>query len=48
MQDGYVKSEVTNGIAVVTFHHPKSNSLPGVVLRGLATALCLKTVSASA
>jgi methylglutaconyl-CoA hydratase len=39
MQDGYVKSEVTNGIATVTFHHPKSNSLPGHVLRSLATTI---------
>lgn len=39
MNDGYVKSEVEGGIATVTFHHPKSNSLPGHVLRGMATAI---------
>ena len=37
--DGYVKSEITEGIATVTFHHPKSNSLPGHVLRGMAQAI---------
>jgi methylglutaconyl-CoA hydratase len=39
MSDGYVKSEVSSGIATVTFHHPKSNSLPGHVLRGMAEAI---------
>ena len=39
MSDGYVKSEVTNGIATVTFHHPKSNSLPGSILRDMANAI---------
>jgi methylglutaconyl-CoA hydratase len=39
MSDGYVKSEVNGGIATVTFHHPKSNSLPGHVLRGMAEAI---------
>lgn len=39
MSDGYVKSEVNAGIATVTFHHPKSNSLPGHILRGMAKAV---------
>ncbi|MCC7502043.1 MAG: enoyl-CoA hydratase/isomerase family protein [Flavobacteriales bacterium] len=39
MNDGYVKSEVNDGIATVTFHHPKSNSLPGHVLRSMAQAI---------
>lgn len=39
MSDGYVKSEVNDGIATVTFHHPKSNSLPGHILRGMADAI---------
>lgn len=39
MSDGYVKSEVSGGIASVTFHHPKSNSLPGHVLLGMANAI---------
>ena len=39
MSDGSVKSEVANGIATVTFQHPKSNSLPGHVLRSMAKAI---------
>ncbi len=39
MSDGYVKSEENSGIATVTFHHPKSNSLPGHVLRDMAKAI---------
>ncbi len=39
MNDGYVKHAVADGIATVTFHHPKSNSLPGHVLRDLADAI---------
>ncbi len=39
MSDGYVKSEVLNGVATVTFHHPKSNSLPGHILRAMADAI---------
>lgn len=37
--DGYVNSAVEGGVATVTFHHPKSNSLPGHVLRALAKAV---------
>lgn len=39
MSDGYVKSTTQEGIATVTFHHPKSNSLPGHVLRAMAKAI---------
>jgi methylglutaconyl-CoA hydratase len=39
MGDGYVNSAVSEGIATITFHHPKSNSLPGHVLRGMAAAV---------
>lgn len=39
MTDGYVKSDTSNGIATVTFHHPKSNSLPGHILRAMAEAI---------
>lgn len=39
MQDGYVNSSIEGGIATVTFHHPKSNSLPGHILRGMADAI---------
>ena len=39
MQDGYVNSSTDGGIATVPFHHPKSNSLPGHILRGMADAI---------
>ena len=39
MQDGYVNLNSTGGVATVTFHHPKSNSLPGHVLRSMAAAI---------
>ena len=39
MADGYVKSEVNAGITTVTFHHPKSNSLPGHILLAMAKAI---------
>ncbi len=34
--EAYVKSEIQNGIAVVEFFHPQSNSLPGEILTKLA------------
>ena len=34
--DAFVKSEIKNRIATVTFFHPQSNSLPGDILRKLA------------
>lgn len=37
--DGHVKSATENGIATITFYHPKSNSLPGRLLAELATAV---------
>jgi len=33
---GYVKSEVTEGIAFIEFFHPQSNSLPSALLNNLA------------
>ena len=39
MENGYVKSHIENGIATVTFFHPQSNSLPGEILRTLATEI---------
>lgn len=36
IKDGYVKSELHNGIASVEFFHPQSNSLPGKILEKLA------------
>ncbi len=38
-KDGYVERTVMNGIATVSFHHPKSNSLPGHILKGIADAI---------
>lgn len=37
--NGYVKQEIINGIATITFFHPSSNSLPGVILEKLANTL---------
>lgn len=39
MNDGYVNLETSEGVATVTFHHPKSNSLPGHILSGMASAI---------
>ncbi|SRR6266542_895542 len=33
---GHVRCEITAGIATITFFHPKSNSLPGVLLTRIA------------
>jgi methylglutaconyl-CoA hydratase len=38
-QDGYVRSEVNNGIATIEFFHPQSNSLPGIILSNLAQTI---------
>lgn len=35
----YVKSHTENHIAVITFFHPMSNSLPGEILSGMAEAI---------
>jgi methylglutaconyl-CoA hydratase len=37
--DGYVRSHVADGVGHVEFYHPKSNSLPGVLLRELAATV---------
>ncbi len=39
MHDGHVQYATNDGVAIVTFHHPKSNSLPGHILRGMAQAI---------
>lgn len=39
MENGFVKSEIKNGIGYITFFHPQSNSLPGVLLRSLAAEI---------
>jgi methylglutaconyl-CoA hydratase len=36
IKEGYVKSELHNGIAAIEFFHPQSNSLPGKMLEKLA------------
>jgi methylglutaconyl-CoA hydratase len=37
MENGSVETKIENGIAYVSFFHPQSNSLPGEILRKLAT-----------
>lgn len=37
--EGFVKTETVDGVATITFFHPRSNSLPSVILRGLAQAI---------
>jgi methylglutaconyl-CoA hydratase len=37
--DGYVRSHIAEGVATITFFHPKSNSLPGRLLAELAAAV---------
>lgn len=37
--EGKVTTNITNGIATVSFYHPQSNSLPGQLLRQLAQAI---------
>lgn len=34
--ESFVKSEIKNGIGIITFFHPQSNSMPGSQLRNLA------------
>ena len=36
IDQGSVKTEIKNGIAMVEFFHPMSNSLPGKILNKLA------------
>ena len=36
IQEGYVKSEIHNGITTIEFYHPQSNSLPGKMLEEMA------------
>ena len=38
-ETGRVQSHIENNIGYVTFFHPQSNSLPGQVLRDLASAI---------
>lgn len=38
-KEGYVKSELQNGIRTIEFFHQQSNSLPGKILKELASAI---------
>lgn len=39
MSEGYVNSNIENGIATIEFFHPASNSLPGAILNKLAETI---------
>lgn len=39
MTHGYVRTETHQGITTIEFYHPQSNSLPGKILRELASAI---------
>jgi len=39
MKEYYVKTEIKDGIGIITFYHPQSNSMPGEQLRNLANAI---------
>lgn len=39
MSEAYVKSNIEEGIAVIEFYHPASNSLPGAILNELAETI---------
>ena len=39
--EGYIKSEILNGIGIITFFHPQSNSMPGALLRQLAKEITM-------
>ncbi len=46
--EGYIKSEVLNGIGTITFFHPQSNSMPGALLRQLAEEITAMGKNSSA
>lgn len=37
--DGYVRTDIADGIGRIEFFHPKSNALPSAILRDLASAV---------
>jgi methylglutaconyl-CoA hydratase len=39
LEQGYVNSEIHNGIGMIEFFHPQSNSLPAIVLEELAKSI---------
>jgi methylglutaconyl-CoA hydratase len=46
--EAFVKSSINNGIGTITFFHPQSNSLPGEILRKLASEIELMGDNAEA
>jgi methylglutaconyl-CoA hydratase len=46
--EAFVKSSINNGIGTITFFHPQSNSLPGEILRKLASEIELMGENAEA
>jgi methylglutaconyl-CoA hydratase len=46
--DGTVATEIRDGVATVSFHHPKGNSLPGSLLARLASEIAGLGTSADA
>jgi methylglutaconyl-CoA hydratase len=39
MNEAFVRSDISGGVATVTFFHPQSNSMPGTQLRNLAAEI---------
>lgn len=37
--EGYIKSDIKDGVGTITFFHPQSNSMPGNLLRQLAAEI---------
>ncbi|HLG03044.1 MAG TPA: enoyl-CoA hydratase/isomerase family protein [Bacteroidia bacterium] len=48
MNEGNVSTRLENGIATITFFHPQSNSLPGVLLRNLAAEIAAAGINPDA
>ncbi len=45
---GEVRATITDGVATITFHHPKGNSLPGSVLTRLAAEIATQGANPAA
>lgn len=39
MSDAFVKHQIEEGVGLITFFHPQSNSLPGVILNAIAATI---------
>lgn len=46
--DGYVRTDIADGIGRIEFFHPKSNALPSAILRDLAAAVTAVGADSSA